>query len=149
MKQALAPLSAAVCIPIAAFVASLLDADIVLAAVGAALGLLYSLLELGTLLLAARGSFNRSIALGVGGMMLRLLVMLVALAVIGLLTTREQTLAAVIGFVGAFTVSFVVRMAVTPALLGQSPEGRGTRRPVAGGPLLPQRSGRSGRTQGS
>lgn len=148
MKQALAPLSAAACVPVAALVTWSLGADVALAAVGAALGLLYSLLELGTLLLASRGSFGRSVAVGVGGMVLRLLIMLAALAAIGLLTTREQTLAAVLGFIAAFTVSFVVRMVVTPALLRQAPAGAGAERPAAG-PLLPQRGGRGGRTLGS
>jgi len=117
MRLALAPLSAAVCVPIAALVAWLLGADIAMAAVGAGLGLLYALLELGTHLLAVRGSFGRSIAVGVGGMAVRMLVILAALAVVGLLTTREQTLAAILAFVGTFTVSLAVRLAVTPSTL--------------------------------
>ena len=136
MRRLLAPLSAVLCVPIAAVVASALGADVVFAAVGAGLGFLYAALDLGTTLLAARSSFNRSLVVGVGGMALRLIVVLVALAVIGLLTDREQMLAAVMGFVGTFTVSLAVRLAVTPSLLASGSDGAG-RAAQAAAPLIP------------
>lgn len=143
MKQAWAPLSAGACIPVAALIAWLLDADVAFAAVGASLGLVYSLLELVTLLVAAKGSLNRSIALGVGGMMARLFVMLGALTLIGLWTGREQMLAVVLGFLAAFTVSFAVRTISTAHHLGQPRKGVTPGRTVATGSLGVQRSGRS------
>jgi len=136
VRLALAPLSAAVCVPLAALIAWLLGADVPMAAVGAGLGLVYALLEVGTHVLATRGSFNRSVAVGVGGMAVRMLVILAALAVIGLVTTREQTLAAIVAFVGTFTVSLAVRLATTPSLLhgGSDPSGRAA---GAAAPLIP------------
>jgi len=116
MRGALAPLSAAVCIPVAVAVAVVAGADWALAAAGAALGLLYSLLELAATLLGSRGSFNRALAAGLGGMAVRMIVVLGALAAIGLTTSRQQTLVAILAFVGTFTVAFAVHMSVLPSL---------------------------------
>ncbi|GEM_PF-3331197 len=135
MRQALAPLSAAVCIPVAVAVALVAGADWAPAAAGAALGLLYSLLELAATLLGSRGSFNRALAAGLGGMAVRMIVVLGALAAIGLTTTRQQTLVAILAFVGTFTVAFAVHMSVLPSLDG-------------GGPTAPRRGGGSSDTGG-
>ena len=133
MRQALPPALALACVPAAALVAHLLDGSTWLAALGAALVLIYWALDWGVARLGMRGSFSQAIGVGLGGMLLRLVVVLGALALVGSLTSREETLACVAGFLGTFTVYFVARLAVMPFQLtpggGSAPGGPPARNP--------------------
>jgi hypothetical protein len=122
VKQALAPLCAAICVPIAAVVAYFLDADVLLAALGAGLVLVYAALEYGAAWLGQRGSFNQAIGVGVGGMMLRMIVVLGALAVVGWQTSKADTLTCIAAFIGTFTIYFIVRLTVMPFQLKTGPQ---------------------------
>ena len=121
VKQVWAPAAAAVCIPVAVVTAYLLDRSLWLAALGAGLVLVYWLLEMVALRLGSRGTFNRAIAVGIGGMLTRMIVVLGALAIVGLLTTRPDTLTCIAAFIGTFTVYFVVRLSVMPFQLQVGP----------------------------
>lgn len=114
MRQALPPALALVCVPVAALVAHLLDRSAWLAALGAALVLVHWALDVASAKLGMRGSFNQAIGVGVSGMVLRLLVVLGALALVGALTSKSQTLTCIMAFIGTFTVYFLVRLAVMP-----------------------------------
>lgn len=124
VKQALAPLSAAVCIPIAAVVAWALDGSVALAIAGAALACAFASIEAGCAALGSRTSVQVAVALGVGGVVLRMAIVLGALFAIGLATTREQTLAAIVAFIGTFTVALAVRLVVAAQGAGGGAAGR-------------------------
>jgi hypothetical protein len=120
-------------------VAYALDADVLLAALGAGLVLVYAALEYGAAWLGQRGSFNQAIGVGVGGMILRMVVVLGVLAVVGWQTSKADTLACIAAFIGTFTVYFVVRLTVMPFQLKTGPQ-----------PPAPGRdgAGRGGRGEG-
>ncbi|MBM3146308.1 MAG: hypothetical protein FJ000_00265 [Actinobacteria bacterium] len=115
MKQALAPLSAAVCIPIAGLVAFALGPDWWWAAAGAGLACVYASIEAAVTVLGSRLPVQRAAIIGIGGVVLRMAVVLGALFAIGLGTTREQTLAAIVAFISVFTVALAVRLAMVAA----------------------------------
>jgi uncharacterized membrane protein len=96
-------------------VAVLLGRQAWAAALGAALVVAYWLLELLTARLGSRGSFANAVAVGLGGMVARLAVVLGALAAIGLLAKPAFPEAA-LSFLVTYSIYQVLRLVAHPAL---------------------------------
>jgi len=96
-------------------VAALLERQAWAAALGAALVVVYWLLELLAARLGARGSFANALAVGLGGMVARMVVVLGALAAIRFLAKPAFPEAA-LSFLLAYSAYQVLRLFAHPAL---------------------------------
>ncbi len=96
-------------------VAGLLGRSVWAAALGSALVIAYWLLELLVARLGARGSFANAVALGLGGMVARLVVVLGVLAAIGLFA-RPAFPEAALSFLVTYSAYQVLRLFAHPAL---------------------------------
>lgn len=94
-------------------VAAAMGSPVWAAVLGASLALLSWSLEMLGLRRAERASFNGAVAVAVGGMVLRLAVVLGVLVVVGLLD-RAAFPAAALSFLAAFTVSTGLRLFTFP-----------------------------------
>jgi hypothetical protein len=100
-------------------VAALLGRYAWAAALGAALVVAYWLLELLTARMGARGSFANALAVGLGGMVARLALVLGALAAIGFLAKPAFPEAA-LSFLVTYSAYQVLRLFAHPALSAHS-----------------------------
>jgi hypothetical protein len=98
-----------------ALVALLAGASAATALAGGLLVVVYWLIELLAARVGSAGSFGRSIAVGLGGMAVRLGVVVGGLVVIGLVD-RSGFLAAVLSFVVVYTIYLGARLWRHPAL---------------------------------
>ena len=97
------------CTAISAGVAVAVSADPFFAVLGSLLVVAYWLLELLTLRLAEQGSFSNALVAALGGMVLRMGLVVGALILIGVLA-REEFATAALAFLGTFTVYIFLRL---------------------------------------
>lgn len=97
------------CTAISAGVAVAVSADPLFAVLGSLLVVAYWLLELLTLRLAEQGSFSNALVAALGGMVLRMGLVVGALILIGVLA-REEFATAALAFLGTFTVYIFLRL---------------------------------------
>lgn len=95
--------------------AALLGRHVWAAALGGALVVVYWLIERTAARLGARGSFGNALAVGLGGMVARLAVVLGALAAVGLLAKPAFPETA-LSFLLVYSVYQVLRLVAHPAL---------------------------------
>jgi hypothetical protein len=114
------PLVLVVCMPVAAALAFAAGGSAPLAAAGAALVLLHWGLEQVFTAAGYRGSASRAVAAGVGGLMVRFVVVGGLLVLIGVLH-RQGYIACVLAFVGVFTLGLSLRVLLgLPVSAGRS-----------------------------
>ena len=99
-------------------VAGLLGHSVWAALLGAALVVVYWLLELLSARLGARGSFSNALAVGLGGMVVRFAVVVGALVAVGFLA-RPVFADAAVSFLIAYSAYQVVRLVAHPAFSAQ------------------------------
>jgi hypothetical protein len=111
-RERIVPVVLVGAVPLAALVAFSIGRSTVLAAAGAALVLIYWLLQTWFERIGMTGSIARMTAAAVGGVAVRYLFVIAALVVIALVD-RPHFLAAAASFLDVFTVYYVVKFALS------------------------------------
>lgn len=110
-RQALTPFILVAVVAAAATVAALIDKPVWAAALGAGLVLAYWGLEvLSWRRGEATGTFGAAVGVALGGMVLRLALVLAVLVVIGLLASKPAFATAALAFLAAFTLYIPLRL---------------------------------------
>lgn len=99
--------------------AAVLRSSILGVVVGAALVAAYWGLEALFTRLGQAGSFGHGLLVGLGGMVVRLAVVVGGLLCVGLLAPRQFFLACVLSFVGLFTLTLVVHLSLLARQVGR------------------------------
>jgi hypothetical protein len=99
-------------------VAGLLGRSVWAAVLGAALVVVYWVLELQSARLGARGSFSNALAVGLGGMVVRFTVVVGVLVAVGFLA-RPVFAEAALSFLIAYSAYQVLRLVAHPAFSAQ------------------------------
>jgi hypothetical protein len=123
-RQHMAPLALGVAVVACVVVAAATGRPVWAAALGAGLVLAYWGLEvLSWRRGEASGSFGAAMGVALGGMMLRLAVVLSVLAAVGLLAGKAAFTTAAVAFLAAFTLYLPLRFVVYSALRGPGQTG--------------------------
>ena len=110
-RERVVPVVLAGAVPVAALVALALGHSALLAAAGAALVIVYWLLQVWFERIGMKGSIARMAAAAVGGVALRYIVVVAALVAIAL-ADRAHFLAAAASFLLVFTLYYVIKFAL-------------------------------------
>jgi hypothetical protein len=110
-RQAVVPIVLAAAVPLAVVVALAFGHSPVMAAVGAALVIVYWLLQRWFTKIGMRGSVIQSAAVAVGGVAVRMMLVIIVLVAIAL-TDRTGFLTAAITFLSVFALYYVVNYAL-------------------------------------
>jgi hypothetical protein len=110
-RQAVVPVVLAVAVPLAAVVALVVGHSPLMAAVGAVLVIVYWLLQRWFTKVGMRGSVIQSAAVAVGGVAVRMMLVIIVLVAIAL-TDRTGFLTAAITFLSVFALYYVVNYAL-------------------------------------